>query len=211
MTKPVRRAYKSQRREQQAQETKSRILDAAGALIKKQGFAEATIEAIAAKAGVAVPTVFAAFGSKRGILQGLVERTAFNPEYEHLVREAQSSNDPETRLRFAARISRAIQDTLRHESELFRGADAMAPDSVTKRENVRYERQFGLITFLQEKGALRKEVSLTAARDILWSLTGRPLYKMLVIDRGWASQLYEDWLADTLILVLLQPKRAAHR
>jgi hypothetical protein len=46
------------------------------------------------EAGVAPPTVYAVFGSKRGILQGLMERAAFSSEYENLVREAVKSDDP---------------------------------------------------------------------------------------------------------------------
>jgi hypothetical protein len=29
-----------------------------------------------------------------------------------------------------------------------------------------------------------------------------------VVDRGWSSQRYEDWLGDTLVAVLLKPKYA---
>jgi hypothetical protein len=33
--------------------------------------------------------------------------------------------------------------------------------------------------------------------------TGRDIYRMLVRERGWSSQKYEHWLADTLVLSLL--------
>src|SRR5258708_33014163 len=46
-----------------------RILDAAQSLFAARGYPASTVEAIAAGSGVAVDTVYAAFGSKRGVLQ----------------------------------------------------------------------------------------------------------------------------------------------
>ena len=34
------------------------------------------------------------------------------------------------------------------------------------------------------------------------TFTGRSLYRMLVIERGWSSDDYEHWLANTLITML---------
>ena len=33
--------------------------------------------------------------------------------------------------------------------------------------------------------------------------TGRDVYRMLVRERGWSPQKYEDWPADTLVHSLL--------
>jgi len=46
------------------------------------------------------------------------------------------------------------------------------------------------------------------ARDIFWMLTGGDVYRMLVRERGWSPQKYQDWLADTLVHTLLSPGRA---
>jgi AcrR family transcriptional regulator len=206
MAKRILRKYHSPTREKQAGETRDRILDAARQMILNKGFADATIEAIASEAGVAPPTVYAVFGSKRGILQGLMERAAFSPEYANLVREAMKSDDPTARLRYAAKIARSIHDSLRSESEVLRGASAMAPDFMREREQIRYERQAGLVKLLAEKGALRAEVNETAARDILWTLTSHDIHRSLVVERKWSSDRYEQWLGDTLVLILLKTK-----
>jgi len=200
------RKYHSPVREQQAGQTRERILDAARQLILDKGFADATIEGIASEAGVAAPTVYAAFGSKRGIVQGLMERAAFRSGYADLVREATRSEDPETRLRCAARIARRIFDSLRSESEVLRGATAVAPDFVREKERLRYERQAGLIKLLEEKSALRPALTATTARDILWTLTSYEIHRCLVVERKWSADRYEKWLADTLVLTLLKPK-----
>src|SRR5215467_8039094 len=176
------RKYHSPVREKQAGQTRERILDSARRLILNKGFADSTIEAIASEAGVAAPTVYAAFGSKRGIVQGLMERAALNSGYAELVREAMRSDDPETRVRYAAKIARRIFDSLRSESEVLRGAAAVAPDFVREKERLRYERKSGLINLLEEKSALRPELTAAAARDILWTLTSNENQRCLVVE-----------------------------
>lgn len=206
MTKRVQRKYHSPTREQQSKQTRERILDAARRMILNKGFADATIESIATEAGVAPPTVYAAFGSKRGIVQGLMERAAFNSDYRTLVREARQSDSPATRLRHAVKIARRIYDSLRSESEVLRGATAVAPDFVREKDQLRYERQAGLIRLLEEQSALRSDLTAAAARDILWTLTSYDVHRRLVVERKWSGDRYEQWLGDTLVHALLKSK-----
>jgi hypothetical protein len=35
--------------------------------------------------------------------------------------------------------------------------------------------------------------------------TGRDIYRMFVLERGWTSDAYEEWLANTLIQTLTKP------
>jgi AcrR family transcriptional regulator len=207
MAKRVQRKYDSTRRTQQAEQTRARILDAARLVISRKGFAEATFEAIASEAGVAAPTVYAAFGSKSGIMQALMGRAAFSSNYGDFVRDANKSDDPATRLRFAAKIARSIFDALRSESEVLRGATAIAPNFIRERERIRYDRQAGLIKLLEEKDALRPGLSASMARDILWTLTSYDIHRRLVVERKWSADRYEEWLGETLIATLLAPKK----
>jgi AcrR family transcriptional regulator len=206
MAKRVKRKYNATSRRLQADQTRDRILDAARRVISQKGFADATFEAIAAEAGVAAPTVYAAFGSKSGILRALLSRATFNSNYDNVVREALKSDDPVTRLRFAARIARGIFDSLRSEAEVLRGATAIAPDFIRERERIRYERQEGVVQLLDQKDALRAGLSVPVARDILWTLTSYDIYRRLVVERKWSPDQYERWLGDTLVGTLLAPE-----
>lgn len=205
--KSKKRKYDSADRKLRAADTRQRILDAARTLIAAKGFAEATFEAIAAQAGVAVPTVYAAFGSKSGIMQALMGRATFSGDYEKLVRESNASSDPEARLRIAAKIARGIFDSLRCEVEVLRGANAVAPDFIREREQIRYDRQAGLIQFLDKQGALRSGITVPIARDILWTMTSYDIHRRLVVERNWTSDRYEQWLGDTLVATLLIDSR----
>src|SRR5690349_1961481 len=62
------RAYYSQKRTQQAQETRQRVLTAARRLFHERGYATTSLREIARAADVAVETLYAAFGSKRDLL-----------------------------------------------------------------------------------------------------------------------------------------------
>src|SRR5262245_61143361 len=62
------RKYDASRRQVQARERRRRIVDSATRLFLDQGFGATSIKQIAEAADVAVPTVYAAFDSKAGIL-----------------------------------------------------------------------------------------------------------------------------------------------
>jgi hypothetical protein len=90
--------------------------------------------------------------------------------------------------------------------DLLRGAGVVAPELARleqEREHIRYEREEAMILSLREAKRLRPGLSYRAARDILWTLTGSDVYRMLVRERGWSSQKYQDWLANTLVRSLL--------
>jgi AcrR family transcriptional regulator len=72
------RTYRSELRAEQAEATRTRILDAAVRVIS-QGVALVSIPAVAREAGVSVPTVYRHFATKRDLLAAV---------YPHVVRRA---------------------------------------------------------------------------------------------------------------------------
>jgi AcrR family transcriptional regulator len=78
IAKCTERPYRSQLREQQAEETRARILDAA-VRVMADGFASVSIPAVAREAGVSIPTIYRHFATKRDLLAAM---------YPHLVRRA---------------------------------------------------------------------------------------------------------------------------
>jgi len=204
------RPYKSLVRQRQAGDTRQRIVDAARQLLQSAGYDGMTIEAIAQRAEVSAQSVYAVFRSKTGILTELLDQSTFGNEYEEAVRQALSARDPETRLRLAAGIARQIHEPLSAAFDLLRGAGVIAPDLARleqQREDLRYERQERMIISLRDEGRLREGLNFATARDIFWMLTGRDVYRMLVRERRWPPQKYQDWLADTLVRCLLNPAK----
>jgi hypothetical protein len=130
------------------------------------------------------------------------------PSFDDRQGQALSANDPEIRVRFAARIARQIRDAQSATFDLLRGAGVVAPELAKlekQRERLRYQREEDMITSLREAGRLRPELDHGTARDIFWMFTGGDVYRMLVRERGWSPQKYQDWLADTLGHSLLTP------
>jgi hypothetical protein len=52
---------------------------------------------------------------------------------------------------------------------------------------------------------LRSEVRERDAADLIHALMSPELYRLLVVDRGWKTERYERWLAETLVDQLLPP------
>lgn len=195
-------------RQRQAGDTRRRIVEAARQLLESDGYDGMTIEAIARRAEVSAQSVYAIFKSKTGILSELLDEATFGEEYEEAVRQALAARDPETRLRLAARIARQIHEPLSAAFDLLRGAGVVAPELAKlekQRERLRYERQERMIISLRDAGRLRPGLNHRTARDIFWVLTGRDVYRMLVRERGWSAQKYQDWLGDSLVSFLLSP------
>ncbi|HZY61807.1 MAG TPA: TetR/AcrR family transcriptional regulator [Edaphobacter sp.] len=194
---PEKRIYDSPVRQRQADETRRRIASAARHLLEETGYAGMTIPAVAKVAGVAVPTVYAIFGSKKGIVTELLDAARFGDAYHALIAQVTKITDPLERLAFAPRFARQIYESEKSVEDLLRGAGMLAPELASveqERDCMRYEAQGMLIDGLQRARLLRPGLEHDAARDILWSLTSRELYRMLVRERGWSGEQYEQWL-----------------
>jgi AcrR family transcriptional regulator len=200
------RVYVSQTRDAQAAKTKSHILKAAKQLFQAEGFDCVTINNLAAAAAVSMPTIYALFKSKRGILQALID-DAFPPEqFAGLVDESMQETLPTKRLNVTAKLARQIYDAERGLMDILRGASVVAPEFKEleqEREKRRYERQGEYVKKMLHEKSLAKGLTLEKARDILWTLTGRDIYRMFVIERKWTSDEYEKWLSQLLIRSLL--------
>lgn len=211
MAKTKKRPYQSLVRERQADDTRRRIVEAARQLLQTEGYDGMTIEAIARRAEVSAPSIYAIFKSKPGLLIALLDQSMFGADYEEVVRQTLSATDPETRLRRAAAVSRQIRSAQSAAFDLMRSAGVVAPELAEleqQREHLRYEKEEGMINFLRDTEALRSGLSHRTARDIFWMLTGGDVYRMLVRERGWSPQKYQNWLADTLVRSLLRKRES---
>lgn len=206
MQQEKKRAYRSENRDAQAAQTRSRILEAALKLFQTEGFDRVTINKLAKAAEVSTPTIFAIFKSKGGVLQSLIDEALPPEQFAALVDESIQEKSPEKRLSITAKLARQIYDAERELMGILRVASAIAPEVKEleqERENRRYERQGEYVQMMMKEKSLAKGLTLQKARDILWSLTGRDMYRMFVVERGWTSDEYEKWLAQLLVKSLL--------
>lgn len=198
----VKRPYRSERRQEQAEETRDRILQAARRLFVDGGYGGTTIEAIAERAGVAAPTVYASLGSKRGILMALLDRMAADadlPRMQAAVRAA--VGDPRKQLRetvaFTVRFYTGGADLI----DIARTVSGVEPDlreMWREGEGRRYRAVTDLARSWREAGALAPGLSAEEAGDIVWALSGPDVFRLFVLRRGWSVERFENWIGTTL-------------
>lgn len=202
----VKRPYRSPRRREQAEETRRRILAVARALFVGEGYGRTTIEAIAKKAGVAVQTVYAAFGSKAAMLMALLDQLALDADPSRLERGlAAAGGDPARQLReaisFTGRLYAAGFDVI----DLARTVSGVEPDLARMwqiGEQRRYERISELVATWARAGALRPGLSPRTATDLLWALGGPDAFRLLVKERGWSERSRVERLSRMLEVTL---------
>jgi AcrR family transcriptional regulator len=217
MTKAVKRkppekkrSYTSAVRQEQAAQTRARILDAARRLFVEKGFARTTVQDIASTAAVAADTVYAVFGSKARVLTALIDL--------HLVPDGSVANvtelpaaqamrdetDQRKQLELFAEFITAISTHLRPIFEILRTASAVEPDMAAVHQEMdrfRLKNMHQYAAWVAARGPLR--VDTERAGEIMWAVTSPDVARMLCDELGWSQQQHADWLADTLKRSLL--------
>lgn len=206
MSPAVKRKYDATSRRAAAARSRTRIMEVARELFARRGLDQVTIEALAAKAQVSTATVYGLFRSKAGLLRAMMEASLFNDRYRSLVAGLQGIDEPSPLLRMTAAIARAIYDGERAQLGLLRGASAFSSelrDIEQQFERIRYDAQRDRARRIARPDTVRDGLPLKRVRDVLWMFTSREVYRMLVVERGWSSAAYEEWLGEALALSLL--------
>ena len=208
MSSKQKRNYNSANRNVAAAQTRDRILLSAKELFKSSGFEYVTIENIAYEAKVSGPTVYALFKSKLGILRALMDEALPTEQFVSLVAEARREKAASKHLCITAKIARQIYDAEKAQMDIFSGVSVLAPELKIleqEREQRRHKRLELTIKVIEQERSLKRNLTIAKAHDILWAFTGRDMYRMLVVEQGWTSDAYENWLAHLLITMLLEP------
>jgi AcrR family transcriptional regulator len=214
LTRPrkPKRKYDSSRRQAQARQTRAQILEAARRLFAQKGYAGATIEAVAAQAGVAPETIFATLGSKRSLLAALISEsvTGDDQPLPLLKRPGPQAvlgeHDPRTQVRLFAEDIAVILDRVAPLFEIMRAAAKTEPEIAALLSRLLDERFRGLAAFVRSlirHGPLRAGLNETQATEIVWTVASPEVYGLLTIDRKWSRQRSAQWLGDTLARLLL--------
>jgi AcrR family transcriptional regulator len=213
MPERVKRRYDSSRRRAQAEATRNDILDAAQRLFERQGYAATTMEAIAAEAGVALKTVYVALETKSGLLRALWNhllrggRDEVPIAQQQWYRDVLEEPDPERQLRMAAENSRTVKQRIAGVLEVIRSAAPIDPDIDALWSRIQREfhaNQRVIVASVAEKGSLAPGLDVDRAADILWAINHPSLWQLLVEERGWSPEAYEQWCADLACAQLLR-------
>jgi len=207
------RKYDSTRRQSQADETRRQILTAAHRLFTERGYAGATIEAIAAQAGVAPETIYAIFRNKGKILASLVNFLSASraeervPLLERIGPQAVSQErDPRRQLQLFAQVVANNLEGNASISEIILVA-AKTDQDIEKimQQFIKQRRQHMAVAVQQiaANGPFRDNMDEEYATDTVWTLASPEVFLLLTRDLGWPKDKYARWLTETLISVLL--------
>jgi AcrR family transcriptional regulator len=201
------RSYDSPRRRQQAAATREQILTAAQKLFERDGYAATSMAAVALQAGVSLKTVYVVFETKSGLLRALWHRllrgdrddapVGEQPWFRRVIDEP----DPRAQLRLNARNSREVKQRAGAIMEVIQGAapgDAEIGELWRRIQTEFHANQRAVVASIQEKEALRPDMDLNTATDVLWTLNHPSVYQLLVGERGWSPERYEQWLIAML-------------
>jgi len=194
------------RREEYAQATREAILDAARRLFAERGYFATKVDDIAAEARVAPATVYAVAGGKRGLLEELIRLWTTDPIVETTAAQTAVTNDPVQIIRGVASGVRAMREDW---SDVIRLLLTTAPHNSDVAEQLNsatdtYRAAFVPVAErLAKLDALRPDINVPTAVDLLWFYFGYSSYFTLHNDNHWSYARAEQWLADQACRTLL--------
>ena len=205
------KTYNSPLREEQARQTRERILRAARETFRDRGYGATTLADIADAAGVAEPTVRAVFKTKPKLVEHLLRLAVRGEDNELQLHEREAfkhmlaATDPDTLLDRLADIAGSLHPRSWDVFEIVRGAASSDPTIAglhKERVRLRHANQKTIAKRLDELGALPDGTSVEEAADLLWLYTAPENFHMLVIERGWPVKRYRSWFRSAVATVL---------
>ncbi len=206
------RPYNGTRRQAQARQTRQQIAEAARKLFSQRGYGGATMQAIAQEADIPLATVYSAFVSKRNLLAYLLDISIAGddapipmlerPDAQAILQES----DPRQQLRMMAHGIATVTERVAPMFEIMRMAAKTEPeiaDLLQQMLQQRWQNMAMVIQHVVANGPLRAGITTEQATDIVWTLMSAEVFLLLTSGRGWSQVQYGEWLADSLIRLLL--------
>ncbi|MFF4354722.1 TetR/AcrR family transcriptional regulator [Streptomyces sp. NPDC001530] len=198
------RAYSSPLREKSAAQTRALILQQATELFADRGYGRVTVADIAAAAGVASKTVFASVGSKRDILDRIVDEGVAASGYERAMEQVLGRRTPEAILEALARGTRlgnegqfTVHEAIRKALPSHEHGEALWERATADYRGALHAAARHLHTLTPPP---RYTVEETA--DLLWFWFGPSGWRTLVVEDGWSWDRAEEVLYRTAVATL---------
>ncbi|HEU0239208.1 MAG TPA: helix-turn-helix domain-containing protein [Micromonosporaceae bacterium] len=192
--------------------TRQAIVSTATRLFVERGYAATSLADIAAAAGVARPTVFAAFGSKAALLRQVLDEALAGDDAPVPVaqrpwfRPVWDAASPGAVLDAYAGVCLIIARRSALLFETVRRATDDAAESAEMWKTLQHNRRLGakmVIEQVLKVGRLKRGLERETAVDILWIFNDPAHYTSLVLDRGWSERKFRRWLASTMGAALI--------
>jgi len=208
---PPARRYDGRARQADAAARRRRVVEVAHRLFVDQGYGTTSISQVATEAGVAAPTVYAAFESKAGLLARVVDIALVGHDEPRTVREGDdfaavaAAPDARARVRALARGTRTVYERsgpVLRIVESVAGADE-AVGTLRNGLRIAFRTDVREIADTFAADDLRAGIDVDAITTILLVYAGVETWSTLTIDAGMTPDQYEEWLVAQLDRLLL--------
>lgn len=197
-------------------QTRRRLVAAADALFREQGYASTTVSAIAERAGVSLPTLYLAWGSKSALFRAAADTavadsgTPLTPEEwvqviaNSLAQEV--GHDPGAPAYLAAVSRLFVQVAVRSAPywQMRAEAAALEPELAAGHRQAMAQRRVtmrGVAARLPARGR-RPELTDQETADTLWSIASPDVFALLTGQGSYTAAEFEAWLTRTLTAAL---------
>lgn len=199
-----RRQYRSTVREEGARRTRRAIVVAASGLFVERGYGGASLADVATAAGVARPTVTAAFGSKPALLREVLDEALAGDDEPVAVadrpwfRPVWDSTTPAGALAAYADVCTLIGRRAARLFEVVRRAADTSPDAAHLWRTLQRNRRAGaamVAHHLHTMPPVGARVPHERSVDVLWLFNDPGHYDTLVHQCDWPESDFTAWLA----------------
>jgi hypothetical protein len=216
ISKKAPRTYRSELRQQQAEQTRSRILTAAGELFAAEGYARTTLARIATAAGVSAETVQGQ-GPKAALLIATIEHIAFGVTGEKNVfnldvgRKLVAADNSAAAADYLAATHADLHDRTGHLALALIGGASSDPEldgyvnDMIASINLQAQRVFGIY---RDHGWLRVDIPFDESVETAAVLCSVENYQRLVHRDGWSIPAYQAWLGRMLKETVFGPPQS---
>jgi AcrR family transcriptional regulator len=201
-------------------ETRRQLLLAARDEFAENGYRAATVARIAARAGVAVQTLYHAWGSKRDLLRGVLELAISGDIDIHLDRDelpnallaatdSATRHDPVPLMAHLAREFRILAERSAGIWKTYRDAAAVDADIAADWSALMHLRRtnFAVLFASVPDEAWRTGLSAERAIDTIWTIASPQSHELLVGVLDYSYDEFEVWVLETIRRAVLSADR----
>jgi TetR/AcrR family transcriptional regulator of autoinduction and epiphytic fitness len=194
-------------RRDRAQATRARMVDAARVLVLERGYSATTMADVAARAGVAVQTVYFSFGTKAALFTEVIVQLSGGGEARTPVMERAWVAEA----RAAAVPLRALALVVEHGTDIFarllpvwqsiQAASEADADFAARFGDIVNARRNGMRAMLNDlarAGALAAGVTVERAADSLFLTQSPQLLALATTTLGWSVARFKAWTYTSL-------------
>jgi AcrR family transcriptional regulator len=190
------------------QDTRDRLLQAAGEQFPAHGYTGTTVTRLAAAAGVSVQTLYLAWGSKRALLRGYMENALSGGDGspEDAARRF-AGLPPRERLAELATLVTQVAERAATGWSLYRDAAAVDPEIAADWNELQLLRHRLISRVLGDipASALTDGLTIKTAIDTAWTIASPESYDLLVHRLGYQLNEFHDWMKQNLTTAILAP------